>query len=50
MHVFYFLIFFKDFFFFFLMQTMLFKSLYWICYNIVSVLCFGVLATRRMGA
>ena len=25
-----------------------FKSLYWICYNIASVLCFGFLATRHV--
>ena len=26
-----------------------FLSLYWICYNIVSVLCFGFLALRHVG-
>ena len=33
--------FFKDFF-----DVDHFKSLYWICYNIASVLCFGFLAWR----
>ena len=28
----------------------LFLSLYWICYNISSVLCFGSLATRHVGS
>jgi len=27
-----------------------FKNLYWICYNIASVLCFGFLATRHVGS
>ena len=34
------LFFFKDF----------FESLYWICYNIHSVLCFGFLAARQVGS
>ena len=36
-------------FFFFLMQTIL-KVLHWICYNIDSVLCFGLLAVRHVGS
>ena len=27
-----------------------FKSLYWICYSIASVLCFGFLASRRVAS
>ena len=27
-----------------------FLSLYWICYSIISVLCFGFLATRHVGS
>ena len=38
--------FFKRFFFF---VDHFLKSLYWICYNIASVLCFGFLATRHVG-
>ena len=38
--------FFKDFFF----NLHHFKSLYWICYNIASVLCFGLLAGRHGGS
>ena len=26
-----------------------FKSLYWICYNIAPVLCFGFLASMHVG-
>ena len=37
--------FFKDFFFF---DVDYFKSLYWLCYNIAPVLCFGFLATRHV--
>ena len=34
-------------FFFFWMKT-IFKNLFWICYNIASVLCFGFLASRHV--
>ena len=34
-------------FFFFWMQA-IFKNLFWICYNIASVLCFGFLASRHV--
>ena len=30
-------------------QILFLKNLYWICYNIDSVLCFGLLALRHMG-
>ena len=36
--------------FFFFFNVSHFKSLYWICYNIVSVVCSGLLATRHMGS
>ena len=39
-----FVFFFKDFFY----MDQFFKSLYWVCYDIASVLCFGFLAVRRV--
>ena len=41
-----FTLFFKDFFF----DVDRFKSLYWICYNIATVLCFGFLTMRYAGS
>ena len=41
-----FILFFKHFFF----SVEHFKSLYWICYNTASVLCFGFLNSKYMGS
>ena len=38
------------FFFFFLFDVDHFKSLYWICYNIAPVLCFGFLVPGHVGS